>query len=52
MDSLGHTMLSVVTDGAFDWGDDRAPDLAYHTPSATRRTSRASPSGTLVLIRQ
>src|ERR1700678_2424525 len=30
MDSLGHTMLSVVTDGAFDWGDDRAPDLAYH----------------------
>ena len=30
MDSLGHTMLSVVTDTAFDWGDDRAPDLAYH----------------------
>ena len=29
-DSLGHTMLSVVTDPAFDWGDDRAPDLAYH----------------------
>ena len=29
-DSLGHTMLSVVTDTAFDWGDDRAPDLAYH----------------------
>ena len=23
-------MLSVVTDTAFDWGDDRAPDLAYH----------------------
>ena len=30
MDSLGHTMVSVVTDTAFDWGDDRAPDLAYH----------------------
>jgi len=29
-DSLGHTMLSVVTDPAYDWGDDRAPDLAYH----------------------
>jgi len=24
------TMLSVVTDPAYDWGDDRAPDLAYH----------------------
>ena len=29
-DSLGHTMLSVVTDPAYDWGDDRAPDRAYH----------------------
>ncbi|WP_182452368.1 glycogen debranching protein GlgX [Streptacidiphilus sp. P02-A3a] len=29
-DSLGHTMLSVVSDHTFDWGDDRAPDLAYH----------------------
>jgi isoamylase len=29
-DSLGHTMLSVVTDASFDWGDDKAPDLAYH----------------------
>ncbi|HEV2634645.1 MAG TPA: glycogen debranching protein GlgX [Actinocrinis sp.] len=29
-DSLGHTMLSVVTDTAFDWGEDKAPDLAYH----------------------
>ena len=29
-DSLGHTMLAVVTDTGFDWGDDRAPDLAYH----------------------
>ncbi|HEV2639961.1 MAG TPA: glycogen debranching protein GlgX [Actinocrinis sp.] len=29
-DSLGHTMLSVVTDIAFDWGEDKAPDLAYH----------------------
>ena len=23
-------MMSVVTDTAFDWGEDRAPDLAYH----------------------
>jgi isoamylase len=30
MDSLGHTMLSVVTDGSFDWGDDRPPRRAYH----------------------
>src|ERR1700685_652177 len=30
MDSLGHTMLSVVTDTAFEWEGDRAPDLAYH----------------------
>jgi isoamylase len=30
VDSLGHTMLSVVTDPAFDWGQDKAPDLAYH----------------------
>ena len=29
-DSLGHTMLSVVTDDSFDWGDDRRPDHAYH----------------------
>ena len=29
-DSLGHTMVSVVTDTTFDWGDDQAPDLAYH----------------------
>ena len=29
-DSLGHTMLSVVTDTSFDWGEDRSPDLAYH----------------------
>ena len=29
-DSAGHTMVSVVTDPGFDWGEDRAPDLAYH----------------------
>ena len=29
-DSLGHTMLSVVTDDSFDWGDDRPPNRAYH----------------------
>ena len=32
MDSRGHAMLSVVTDTAFDWGDDRAPDLAITEP--------------------
>ncbi|MBD0739164.1 glycogen debranching protein GlgX [Streptomyces sp. CBMA29] len=30
MDSLGHAMLSVVTDPSFDWGDDRAPGHSYH----------------------
>jgi len=29
-DSLGHTMLSVVVDTFFDWGDDAAPDRPYH----------------------
>ena len=29
-DSLGHTMLSVVVDASFDWGDDAAPDRPYH----------------------
>src|SRR4051812_40904232 len=29
-DSLRHTMLSVVTDPAFDWGDDRPPGHSYH----------------------
>ncbi|MCX3060806.1 glycogen debranching protein GlgX [Streptomyces beihaiensis] len=28
-DSAGHTMLGVVTDPAFDWGDDRPPRLPY-----------------------
>ncbi|MFF0791159.1 glycogen debranching protein GlgX [Streptomyces spiralis] len=28
-DSAGHTMLGVVTDPAFDWGDDRPPRRAY-----------------------
>ncbi|MEU0939283.1 glycogen debranching protein GlgX [Embleya sp. NPDC005971] len=29
-DNLGHTMLSVVTDSTFDWGDDRSPNRPYH----------------------
>ncbi len=29
-DSLGHTMLSVVTNPFFDWGDDRPPRHSYH----------------------
>ena len=29
-DSVDHTMLSVVTDPAFDWGDDRPPGHSYH----------------------
>ncbi|WP_234387002.1 glycogen debranching protein GlgX, partial [Streptomyces scabiei] len=28
-DSAGHTMLGVVTDPYFDWGDDRPPGRAY-----------------------
>lgn len=28
-DSAGHTMLGVVTDPAFDWGDDRPPRRQY-----------------------
>jgi isoamylase len=28
-DSAGHTMLGVVTDPAFDWGDDRPPRREY-----------------------
>ena len=28
-DSAGHTMLGVVTDPAFDWGDDRPPGRPY-----------------------
>ncbi|MDX2592561.1 glycogen debranching protein GlgX [Streptomyces sp. WI03-4A] len=27
--SAGHSMLGVVTDPSFDWGDDRPPDRAY-----------------------
>jgi isoamylase len=30
LDSLGHTMLSVVTTPYFDWGHDRPPSHAYH----------------------
>jgi isoamylase len=29
-DSLGHTMLAVVTDSSFDWGEDRPPGHSYH----------------------
>ncbi len=29
-DSLGHTMLSVVTNPYFDWGQDRPPGHEYH----------------------
>jgi glycogen operon protein len=29
-DSLGHTMLSVVVNPFFDWGQDRAPTHEYH----------------------
>ncbi|GAB3590040.1 glycogen debranching protein GlgX [Angustibacter peucedani] len=29
-DSLGHTMLSVVVNPFFDWGQDRAPGHEYH----------------------
>ncbi len=29
-DSLGHTMLSVVVNPFFDWGQDRAPEHEYH----------------------
>jgi isoamylase len=30
MDSLGHTMTSVVSNPFFDWGSDRAPLTPYH----------------------
>jgi len=30
LDSLGHTMLSVVTTPFFDWGHDRPPNHEYH----------------------
>ncbi|HRC65842.1 MAG TPA: glycogen debranching protein GlgX, partial [Dermatophilaceae bacterium] len=30
VDSLGHTMYSVVTNPFFDWGKDRPPGHAYH----------------------
>ncbi len=29
-DSAGHTMLSVVVNPFFDWGNDRRPDREYH----------------------
>ncbi len=29
LDSASHTMLSVVTDRSFDWGDDKPPGYAY-----------------------
>ncbi len=30
LDSLGHTLLSVVTNPFFDWGHDRPPQHQYH----------------------
>ncbi len=30
LDSLGHTMTSVVINPFFDWASDRAPDTPYH----------------------
>ncbi|MFV0463713.1 MAG: glycogen debranching protein GlgX [Nostocoides sp.] len=30
LDSLGHTLLSVVINPFFDWGNDRAPGHEYH----------------------
>jgi len=30
VDSLGHTMTSVVTNPFFDWGSDRPPKIPYH----------------------
>ncbi|MGZ4632264.1 MAG: glycogen debranching protein GlgX [Actinomycetes bacterium] len=30
VDSLGHTMLSVVVNPYFDWGNDRSPEHEYH----------------------
>ncbi len=30
LDSLGHTMLSIVTNPYFDWGQDRPPGHEYH----------------------
>jgi hypothetical protein len=32
MDSLGHTMLSVVTDSAFDWGNGTGNSLLMRHP--------------------
>lgn len=29
-DSLGHTMLSVVVNPFFDWGNEKAPNIPYH----------------------
>ena len=29
-DSLGHTMLGVVIDDAFDWGEDERPDIPFN----------------------
>ncbi|MGM7668527.1 glycogen debranching protein GlgX [Microbacterium sp. A93] len=29
-DSLGHTMLGVVVDDSFDWGEDKQPDIPFN----------------------
>jgi glycogen operon protein len=41
IDSLGHTMTSVVINPYFDWGYDRRPARPITRRSSTRRTSRA-----------
>ena len=41
IDSLGHTMTSVVINPFFDWASDRAPRRPTTRRSSTRRTSRA-----------
>lgn len=41
IDSLGHTMTSVVINPFFDWAADRAPGTPTTRPSSTRPTSRA-----------
>src|SRR5262249_19050886 len=50
-DSAPHTMRSVVVDAAFDWGDDRPPQIAYpdsviyevHVRGLTRRHQEIPP---------
>ena len=41
VDSLGHTMTSVVINPFFQWASDRAPRAPTTRRSSTRHTSRA-----------